>query len=282
METLERLDADELAALLPSLSHTLSLLRALLDRPSPPDFLYIHAPHNTRLVSKVLIYLLQPIFSPPCPASSGNGSSARRSKKAEKPPHIQRVLRRLATVDCVELHSPKILYDRVLNVLSGWEGSAQGWDDGVGGVENWDGRLEGAEVTMKKRGGKSRTEERTRKRPRLDSDAEDDEDGGGDLWTVEWDRSVPRAHTGKGVLTQRKDESFDAFCDGLRSIFELGGERPDGEEDLDRLLLFEHAERLALGFGENQALEGIFLSSLTRLGQMASILSFLWGSRDCC
>jgi origin recognition complex subunit 5 len=258
---MDTLKADELDTLLPSLTPTLSLLRALLARPFPPDFLYVHAPHNARLVSKLIHCLLSPTYSP----------NVHLKTKSKSLPHIQHVLPRFATVDCLEVHSPKVLYDRVLNCLSGWDGSSgSAWDDALGGVENWDGRMQGVQVVQK---GGRRSGQPVRKRPRLDDDPDTEEEkGGGGEWTVAWDRSVPRVQAGKGVLTQRKDESFDTFCDGLRAIFQLGREGKDsGGRDLDRLLVFEHAERLAFGMGEPQGVEGSFLASLTRLGQMASI-----------
>ena len=194
---MEGLDRQTLRELLPSLAPTIDLIAAHLAL--PPPVLFVHAPSSTALVP-LLIRALAPA--------------------RELCVHL----------DCIELHEPRLIYDRALNGLAGWD---VGYAEKYGGVPNWDGR----EASARKRG--------------------------------RWDpEERPPSDTAKGAVGVHANDAMAAFIAALQRIFALDADdRPrflvfDHAERLVQL----HDGSAGAGIAAHVN-EGAFLAALSRLGE---------------
>lgn len=171
---------------LPSLRPTLEHLRALLHSPYPPRSLFIHALSNNHLLPHVLSCTLPSV-------SYGD---------YDESPDVQDLLPDHVHVDCAETASLKAFFGTILNGLAGWTDDALVWNEELGGVLNWDGRLEGCRSAW---------------------------DEGSGSWKARWDVDALEpiaASTKKGAMSEeRKDESLSAFIDGLKCLFEIGASK---------------------------------------------------------
>lgn len=165
----------------------------------PPPCVFVYAPSNAPLVGTIVRQHLACITQPP----------------RSDPPTVQELLPKVATVDLRELHSPRLVYDRVLNLLAGWsrDEAVMGWNDGASTVENWSGRQDGLSVCQ-------RDDARPSKRARLETPLEGGDEGAGDAeWVLDWDRTT----SGQALPLGQRNDSLDAWYQGLREIFTLGG-----------------------------------------------------------
>lgn len=240
-------DARNSAMSMPSLLDLQNTLEALVQTPYPPRSIFIQASSNVRLLGDILHSALP-----------GNGhASDANTRTSSTQPSIQEILPQAVIVDCAEVASTKALYGRILNGLSGW-GRGE-WNNALGGVLNWDGRLEGYTIQQ---------------------DIQSLE------WQLKWDYNAlehPNSKitsTSKPGITDRKDESFSAFIDGLKTVFALGGEVQQNELDeaiqpttlpKPRFVVLLNAERIpeleSLPIGQN---EGTLLASIMRLAELVS------------
>lgn len=235
---------------LSSLHQSISQLNKTLSASHQPSSIFIHAPTNPELVTEIVQQRLN-FYS-------------RRDFSTEIEPSAQDLLPKVVKIDLRELHSPRLIYDRILNLLAGWrkENGEGELDEESGMVENWNGRQEGLEI---------KSSERPSKRVRLNEEG-DSRDGEEQKWSLEWNREVGQG-LGDGL---RRNESLDGFYQGLREVFTLG----DGSKGKEqrRYLLFENAgyiEDLA-GGGTNGAPKetGIgmtFAGALSRLGELVGL-----------
>ena len=219
------LTADQLPALLPSLQPFAAELQLRLT--APPPVLHVHSTYAPAITSAVLRAVL-----------SSDASS---------------IAPRAVFLDCVALHSARLIFDTALNGFAAW---TPAFDAEVDGAENWDGRIEGLTVA----GTDSEDEERPRKRKR-----------------VEWDASIlPELASNRGALAGHLDDSVAAFIEGLQlmdTIFPEASKTP-------RFLVFEHADRLlSINTGTSSALshvvesgvnDGAFLAAMSRLAELVS------------
>lgn len=241
------------ALLMPSLRDFRDTLEALTQTPYPPRSLFIQASSNVTILEDIIRASL------PDATNHSGGSPAGRNT-----PSIQDLLPQAVIVDCAQVASTKALYGRILNGLSGW-GRGE-WNDTLGGVLNWDGRLDGYAIQQA---------QATQK------------------WQIKWDYSnaadsnpskTSSNNTGKTGIIDRKDESFSAFLEGLKMIFELGEANTEEEEReaqtttresfsfrKPRFVVLLNAERLpeleSIPVGQN---EGTLLASFMRLGELVS------------
>lgn len=253
-------DAPQDALSMPSLHDFRDTLQAVTQTPYPPRSLFIQASSNMSLLEE----MLQACFSH-SPRSSDASASSSSSQQA---PPVQDLLPLAVIIDCSQVASTKSLYGRILNGLSGW-GRGE-WNDLLRGILNWDGRLKGYSIQQNQ----------TTKQ-----------------WYIHWDyanaaESLPSKTafssnpTKQGGIIDRKDESFSAFLEGLKMIFELGedhqGKKEEEQEHENettkakfltrpRFVVLLNAERLSeiesIPAGQN---EGTLLASFMRLGELVS------------
>lgn len=216
------------AALFPTWAPLLSQLKASLFTESPPPCATIHASN-----ASALNLLLRSVLSELDQTS---------------------VLPRYIFVDCVIVHSPKAIYDHILNEFASWNPK---YSASLGGAQNWDGRVDLPEME----------DRRPSKRAKLD-----------------WDTTeTPVPSLAKGALAGHVDDSLAAFLEGLQAMFKIDAELESQNQRtgaLPRFVLFENAERLAntsqtattagVTALEDNVNEGAFLAALTRLGELVS------------
>jgi hypothetical protein len=239
---------------MPSLLDLQNTLEALLQTPHPPRSLFMQASSN--------VCLLEDMIRSALPASGSLSDAHARSSSAQ--PCIQDLLPQAVIVDCAQVASTKALYGRILNGLSGW-GRGE-WSNALGGVLNWDGRMEGYTIQQ---------------------DPQSRE------WQLNWDYSSAVEHsnskntsTSKPGIIDRKDESFSAFIDGLKTVFTLGGEEEQDELERTtqsnqlpkpRFVVLLNAERIpeleSLPVGQN---EGTLLASFMRIAELVSSEAFTY------
>lgn len=197
---MDGLDAQTLRELLPSLAPTIELIAAHLAL--PPPVLYVHAPSSTAL-APLLIRALAPSH--------------------ELCVHL----------DCVELHEPRLIYDRALNGLAAWD---VGYEERYGGVPNWDGR----EASARKRG--------------------------------RWDpEERPLNDTAKGAVGVHADESMSTFIAALQRVFTLDAEDTEPRPRFlifDHTERLAHLHDGTIGAAIAAHInEGAFFAALSRLGE---------------
>lgn len=147
--------------------------------------LFVHAPNNQELVSAIVQDRLE----------RSQPSYDRQS------PTLQDVLPKIIMVDLQELRSPRVLYDRVLNLFAAWD-TEVGWSSDHVSVENWNGRQTGASI------------ERTTVEDGGPTSAERE-------WNVVWNNATMQEDR-TGAQAIRTNESLDGFYQGLRDIFTIG------------------------------------------------------------
>ncbi|GAA6034864.1 hypothetical protein JCM8097_009338 [Rhodosporidiobolus ruineniae] len=204
---------------LPSLSPFLHHLAALISSPSCPSFLFIHNPKRSPVLLDALTTILTTHTRAPAPSD---------------PPTVEQLLPKAAFVDLKDVHSVKAAFDRILDRLSGWDAEgAERWGDRNGGIEAWDGSMEGLKVVRREKkrkavqGGAGR---RAKRASRDDDDAygeedeeeevEDaaaDENGEQPEWVLQWDRSAASSSTKPSLAPLRN--TVDAFHHSLTTIF---------------------------------------------------------------
>ncbi|KAH9806940.1 hypothetical protein DFH28DRAFT_939944, partial [Melampsora americana] len=117
-----------------------------------------------------------------------------------------------AYIDLLEIQNTRSLYDRVLNQLSGWSSN---WSDA--GSTTWNGRTDGLQCV-----------------PNQSAMQSDDEllhnSAISSAHRLAWNSDAPPLEKGRGILSGKTNDSFDAFCDGLRTLFTLQYEDATGEE----------------------------------------------------
>jgi len=241
------------ALAMPTLLDFRNTLEAVLQTPYPPRSLFIQASSNVQLLEHLIKASLPHVGQSPTQAATEASSSARQ-------PSVQDLQPQAVIVDCAEVASTAALYGRVLNGLSGWRRGE--WNNTIGGVLNWDGRLEGYSLQHETQS---------------------------QQYSLKWDYAnamdtVPsrNAMNGKAGIIDRKDESFSAFLEGLKLVFALGGNLQsslEAEEALrhkekPRFVVLLNAERIpeleSLPIGQN---EGTLLASFLRLGELVSTLN---------
>lgn len=211
-------------SLCPTWAPLLSQLKATLFNESPPPCATIHASNASTL--NLLLRSLLSELDETC------------------------TLPRYVFVDCLICHSPKSIYDHILNTLANWEPK---YSSALSGAQNWDGRVDLPE---------GEDEERPSKRRRL-----------------AWDTTeLPAPSLAKGALGGHVDDSLSAFLEGLGAVFQIDQELDDRAAALPRFILFENAERLAnmsqtattagITALEDNVNEGAFLAALTRLSEL--------------
>ncbi|ORY74291.1 origin recognition complex subunit 5 C-terminus-domain-containing protein [Leucosporidium creatinivorum] len=226
---------------LPSLQPFLQHFTALVSATHPPQSILIHAPTNSSLVLPLITYILSNLPSAPSHSSSHSPTQ----------PTIQQLLPNHASLDLLQLNSPRAAFDTILNHLSGWHTQEEPlWDPKRGGVSNWDGRVDGLRVDRVNQGsnGKGKRKAPTngtaagRKRIRRDdstiipdSETEDQEDEEEERvistnaepsphWRLTWDRTLPPP-TQTGTLLPIRD-SIESFHYSLSKILSLGAPSP--------------------------------------------------------
>ena len=208
----------------PTWAPLLAQLKATLFNEAPPPCATIHASNASSTLNLLLRSLLSELDD-------------------------TSVLPRYVFVDCLILHSPRAIYDHILNTLASWQPR---YCSTLGGAQNWDGRVDLLE----------RDDERPNKRARLD-----------------WDTTeAPAPSLGKGALGGHVNDSLAAFLEGLQAIFRIDSELETQQKALPRFILFENAERLAnmsqtaatagITALEDNVNEGAFLAALTRLTEL--------------
>ncbi|BGP14333.1 hypothetical protein JCM10213_004461 [Rhodosporidiobolus nylandii] len=286
-------DTPDLPAL-PSLAPFLDHLTSLLTSPFCPPSLFIHSPAQSPILLPALLRVIH-ASAPAVPA--GNNK-----------PTIEQLLPKLARVDLKDVHSVKAAFDRILGQLSGWdEAGAGGWGERNGGVEAWDGSMDGVKVLRRQRkrrlpagGG------RKAKRPRMDwgTDSEEDDNAEGEErqdgqqeeenepeWQLEWDRSASSS-SAKPLAPLRN--TVESFQHSLRSIFAVSAPpAPSAAFALDpgaglsapltaparRFIVLNHGELLselagsgtATGAARETGVGLTFASTMYRLGQLTGL-----------
>ncbi|GAA98732.1 uncharacterized protein L969DRAFT_92129 [Mixia osmundae IAM 14324] len=156
-------------------------------------------------------------------------------------PAVQNCLPKTCLIDCREICSTASLYDRILNGLASWPLTfcAQS-----GAVKLWNGRRSGCHVV------RSRSDE----------------------WHVEWTTPTEDAPDNQSA---RHNTSFQAFCDGLRTVFDLqeqdhtlGSDSQlfaEQQRALPRAIIFTHADLLYDIAGD---VDTPLFSSLVRIAEL--------------
>lgn len=212
---------DQHETLLPTLSPAIAHLERILVADHQQPALFIHSPNDANLITAIIKSRLSNLYT-----------QALKADEDSERPSVQRILPKAVYVDLREMASPRHLYDRVLDTLAGWNEDSASHEVGTR-LETWNGRQDGVRVVRKRK----RVEEETR--------VEREEDD--DVWSVEWNRKGPTV-TMSGVQHDRRNESIDAFRQGLGEVFSLGvddrGEAQEDEEVTRRYIVLEHAELL--------------------------------------
>ncbi|GAA5887289.1 hypothetical protein JCM6882_002477 [Rhodosporidiobolus microsporus] len=208
---------------LPSLAPFLSHLASLVSSPACPSSLFIHAPTPSPVLLSTLTTTLTRVTTP----ARSNGP---------EPPSVEDLLPKVALVDLADVHSVKAAFDRVLDQLSGWKSAGEErWEDRNGGVEAWDGAMDGVRVVKreKKRKATAAADGRRKKRARLvfdqdedgefeeeDGAAEEGEENGVDEpeWTLEWNRFSSSSRAGEKPTLAPLRNTVEAFHHSLASI----------------------------------------------------------------
>lgn len=202
---MDQLPTEQLKILLPTLRESLDQLHNALDPHYPTRLLHLHSPFQPQLTSILLRAFLKP---------------------------HQHVF-----VDCVALHSPKLIYDVVLNGLAQW---SPVFSSEFHGALNWNGQLEYHThldyLNQQRR-----------------------------VWDTEM---LPEVTGAKGALAGHYNESLASFLEGLQKLFELDT-RPKVIifESAHRLLPMAHTSATTSNALEPGVHDGAFLAAMTRLGE---------------
>ncbi|KAG0139538.1 hypothetical protein CROQUDRAFT_101391 [Cronartium quercuum f. sp. fusiforme G11] len=151
-----------------------------------------------------------------------------------------------AYVDLIEVQNSRSLYDRVLNQLAGWNPS---WTDD--GPTNWNGQTQGLELVSEHN---SQSSHQSSRSPTLPD-------------KLVWDYSVLPEERVAGILSGKKNDSFDAFCDGLRTISKIRYTNNRGQQSLfthrPKFIIINQAARL------REWKEFNLISALSRLPEIS-------------
>ncbi|EGG03929.1 uncharacterized protein MELLADRAFT_89744 [Melampsora larici-populina 98AG31] len=174
-----------------SLHPSIDQLASLLQSPYPPSSIYLHSPSNHSLTSQLIKELLH------------QHSSS----------HLELHLPSYAYINLSEIQNTRSLYDRILNQLSGWNSE---WSDA--GSTTWNGRSYGLQCHPIQ----------SAISPQINDILQNSVTPS--THCLAWNSDAPPLEKGRGVLSGKTNDSFDAFCDGLRTLSNLKYEDVSGEE----------------------------------------------------
>lgn len=195
---------------LPAYSDAVAQLDLALNASHPASSLFVHAPSNQKLVAAIV--------------------QERLSRRAvvHDAPTVQDALPKVVAVDLQDLRSPRVLYDRVLNLFAAWEAEAR-WEAKLPNVaENWNARQDGVSVREQ------------RENSGDVGGGADEMERGEREWTVCWDNDSEDPSL-TAANSSRTNESLDGFYQGLRDIATIGGA---GTPPQRRYLIVENANFL--------------------------------------